>query len=201
MKKTEILKVRVDKETHAALMRHCKGTGQSPSWVLRKILEELIQGNKGGEQAAAASAEAWAGDEPRSIRPQHRRYPDCRAFIPDRTMAAAIPAPTLRDCAAGDALLQAVCGDHDQDQTPAPFPPRKYRVGRLRFFRRSQSHNMGEGGDLWRCVAACRHRCGVRNAAQGVVDVGFVAMSDLAIGPPANDPALPRRIKPSIPRR
>jgi hypothetical protein len=123
MKKTEILKVRVDKETHAALMRHCKGTGQSPSWVLRKILEELIQGNKGGRQAAAANAEAWAADE------SDGRYA--------RSIAAILIAEHLamtgrwqqqspnrhREVARlVDALLQAICGDHDQDQTPAPFP-------------------------------------------------------------------------------
>jgi hypothetical protein len=124
MKKTEILKVRVDKETHAALMRHCKGTGQSPSWVLRKILEELIQGNKGGEQAAAVSAEAWAGDEPNG------RYA--------RSIAAILIAEHLsltgrwqpqsphQHCEIArlvDALLQAVCGHHDPDRTPACFPP------------------------------------------------------------------------------
>lgn len=123
MKKTEILKVRVDKETHAALMRHCKDMGQSPSWVLRKILEELIQGNKGGQQAAGASAEAWAADEPNG------RYA--------RSIAAILIAEHLsmtgrwqqqspnrhREIARlVDALLQAICGDHDQDQTPAPFP-------------------------------------------------------------------------------
>jgi hypothetical protein len=122
MKKTEILKVRVDKATHAALMQHCKGTGQSPSWVLRKGLEELIQANKGGQQAAAACSEAWAGDE------QNGRYA--------RSIAAILVAEHLaltgrwqqqsphKNCEIArlvDALLQAICGDHDQGQTPAPF--------------------------------------------------------------------------------
>jgi predicted transcriptional regulator len=123
MKKTEILKVRVDKETHAALMQHCKGTGQSPSWVLRKILKELIQGNKGGQQAAAASAEAWAADE------SNGRYA--------RSIAAILIAQHM--CQTGrwqeeaahkhheiarlvDALLQTLCGDHDRSPTPASFP-------------------------------------------------------------------------------
>ena len=47
MKKTEILKVRVDKETHTALMRYCEGSKQSPSYVLRKVLGELIQEGNG----------------------------------------------------------------------------------------------------------------------------------------------------------
>jgi hypothetical protein len=47
MKKTEILKVRVDKETHTALMRYCEGNGQSPSSVLRRILSELIRESDG----------------------------------------------------------------------------------------------------------------------------------------------------------
>jgi predicted transcriptional regulator len=122
MKKTEILKVRVDKETHAALMQHCKGTGQSPSWVLRKVLEELIRRNKEGQQATAASAESWASDE------ANGRYA--------RSIAAILIAEHLsitgrwqqqsphnhREIARlVDALLQAICGDHE-DQTPGPFP-------------------------------------------------------------------------------
>jgi hypothetical protein len=124
MKKNEILKVRVDKETHAALMRHCQGMGQSPSWVLRKILEQLIQGNQGGQQAP--SAEAWAGDEPNG------RYA--------RSLAAILIAEHLsmtgrwqqqspnkhREIARlVDALLRAICDDQDQDQTPAPFPSKE----------------------------------------------------------------------------
>ncbi len=50
MKKTEILKVRVDKETHTALMRYCEGSKQSPSYVLRKVLGELIQEGNGAHK-------------------------------------------------------------------------------------------------------------------------------------------------------
>jgi antitoxin component of RelBE/YafQ-DinJ toxin-antitoxin module len=126
MKKTEILKVRVDKETHAALMRYCEGSRQSPSSVLRKILEELIQGNNGIPQADAGSSDAWARDERRG------QYA--------RSIAAILIAEHLsrtgrwQEQAAHkhheiarlvDALLQTLCGDHDQKPTPAPFPTEK----------------------------------------------------------------------------
>ncbi|MEO6781673.1 MAG: hypothetical protein ABI407_10660 [Bradyrhizobium sp.] len=126
MKKTEILKVRVDKETHAALMRYCAGSRQSPSYVLRKILEELIQGNKGVHQVPAGSSEACALDERRG------QYA--------RSIAAILIAQHLSQTGRWqeeaahkhreiarlvDALLQTLCGDYDQNQTPASFPTEK----------------------------------------------------------------------------
>ncbi len=125
MKKTEILKVRVDKETHAALMRYCAGSRQSPSYVLRKILEELIQGN-GVHQAVAGNSEACALDERRG------QYA--------RSIAAILIAQHLSQTGRWqeeaahkhreiarlvDALLQTLCGDHDQNQAPAAFPTEK----------------------------------------------------------------------------
>jgi hypothetical protein len=126
MKKTEILKVRADKATHTALMRYCEGSRQSPSYVLRKILEELIQGNNGAHQAAAGDSEARVLDERTG---QHAS-----------SIAAILIAQHLsqtgrwQEEAANkhreiarlvDALLQTLCGDHDRNQAPAPFPSEK----------------------------------------------------------------------------
>ena len=121
MKKTEILKVRVDKETHTALMRYCEGSQQSPSYVLRKVLGELIQEGNGAHGAVAGGSEA--GKEGRA------QYAGSIAAILiaehlSMTGRQQQQSPNkLREIAQlVDALLQAICGDPGQEPTPAPFP-------------------------------------------------------------------------------
>ena len=121
MKKTEILKVRVDKETHTALMRYCEGSKQSPSYVLRKVLGELIQEGNGPHGAVAGGSEA--GKEDRA------QYAGSIAAILiaehlSMTGRQQQQSPNrLREIARlVDALLQAICGDRDREPTPAPFP-------------------------------------------------------------------------------
>ena len=121
VKKTEILKVRVDKETHTALMRYCEGSKQSPSYVLRKVLGELIQEGSGAHGAVAGGSEA--GKEGRA------QYAGSIAAILiaehlSMTGRQQQQSPNkLREIAQlVDALLQAICGDPGQEPTPAPFP-------------------------------------------------------------------------------
>jgi len=115
MKKTEILKVRVDKETHTALMRHCQGNGQSPSSVLRKILGELIKESHGIRPKAASPQ----GEEDSS------RYAYGLAAILiaghlSLTRRAQQESPNRHHRIARlvDELLQTICGDEGQDPTP-----------------------------------------------------------------------------------
>lgn len=121
MKKTEILKVRVDKETHTALMRYCEGSKQSPSYVLRKVLGELIQQGSGAHGAVAGGSEAgkegraqYAGSIAAILIAEHLSMTGRQQQqSPNR----------LREIAQlVDALLQAICGDPGQEPTPAPFP-------------------------------------------------------------------------------
>lgn len=112
MKKTEILKVRVDKETHTALMRYCEGSKQSPSYVLRKVLGELIQegssgaGKEGRAQYAGSIAAILIAEHLSMTGRQQQQSPN-----------------RLREIGRlVDALLQAICGDPGQEPTPAPFP-------------------------------------------------------------------------------
>ena len=121
MKKTEILKVRVDKETHTALMRYCEGSKQSPSYVLRKVLGELIQEGNGAHGAVAGGSEAgkegraqYAGSIAAILIAEHLSMTGRQQQqSPNR----------LREIARlVDALLQAICGDRDQEPTPASFP-------------------------------------------------------------------------------
>jgi hypothetical protein len=121
VKKTEILKVRVDKETHTALMRYCEGSKQSPSYVLRKVLGELIQQGSGAHGAVAGGSEAgkegraqYAGSIAAILIAEHLSMTGRQQQqSPNR----------LREIAQlVDALLQAICGDPGQEPTPAPFP-------------------------------------------------------------------------------
>jgi hypothetical protein len=121
VKKTEILKVRVDKETHTALMRYCEGSKQSPSYVLRKVLGELIQEGSGAHGAVAGGSEAgkegraqYAGSIAAILIAEHLSMTGRQQQqSPNR----------LREIAQlVDALLQAICGDPGQEPTPAPFP-------------------------------------------------------------------------------
>jgi predicted transcriptional regulator len=120
MKKTEILKVRVDKETHAALMRYCEGSRQSSSYVLRAALtERFLEGNE-IHKAAAGNPAARKEERARFVRSiaailiaeqvsltghqQHSRHQP-------REVARLV-----------DALLGAISGDPDQEPpTPPPF--------------------------------------------------------------------------------
>ena len=61
MKKTEIVRVRVDSRTHTALVRHCRNTGQSLSTVLRNSLEESVRYSAGAGERTLP--EPFAGDE------------------------------------------------------------------------------------------------------------------------------------------
>jgi len=61
MKKTEILKVRVDAPTHDALMQYCRSIGQSPSDVLRKVLGELVK-EEGASDVLVRSPVSSASD-------------------------------------------------------------------------------------------------------------------------------------------
>jgi predicted trehalose synthase len=118
MKKTEILKVRVDQETHAALMRYCQDSRRSPSHVLREMLGQLVQEGNPVHGALAGNSEAAK---------------EARAHLA-RGIAAILLAEQLsmtgrqppRNKAREltrlvDALLQAVAGNHDQEPTPPPF--------------------------------------------------------------------------------
>jgi hypothetical protein len=67
MKKTEILKVRVDINTHTALMRHCQRTGQSPSCALRKMVEGLVEPSNQADEAQCNGSKLPASNEIRSI--------------------------------------------------------------------------------------------------------------------------------------
>ena len=121
MKKTEILKVRVDKETHTALMRYCEGSKQSPSYVLRKVLGELIQEGNGAHNAVASGSQAgkegraqYAGNIAAILIAEHLSMTGRQQQqSPNR----------LREIARlVDALLQAICGDPGQEPAPASFP-------------------------------------------------------------------------------
>src|SRR5579864_7961537 len=119
VKKTEILKVRVDKETHTALMRYCEGSKQSPSYVLRKVLGELIQ--EGNEAHGAVAGGSEAGKEGRA------QYAGSIAAILiaehlSMTGRQQQQSPNkLREIGRlVDALLQAICGDPAQEPTPFP---------------------------------------------------------------------------------
>jgi hypothetical protein len=68
MKKTEILRFRVDINTQTALTRHCQITGQSLSYVLRKSIESFIESNGPSNTADCMRSEFPASDETR------RRY-------------------------------------------------------------------------------------------------------------------------------
>jgi antitoxin component of RelBE/YafQ-DinJ toxin-antitoxin module len=43
MKKTEIVRVRIDSPTYSAYVQHCQNTGESLSTVLRKSLKAVIK--------------------------------------------------------------------------------------------------------------------------------------------------------------
>ena len=119
MKKTEILKVRVDKETHNALMRYCEGSKQSPSYVLRKVLGELIQ-----EGNAATNADASGSEAGKEATAQYARSIAAILIAEHVSLTGRLQQQSpnkLREIARlVDTLLQAICGD--QEPTPAPFP-------------------------------------------------------------------------------
>jgi hypothetical protein len=125
VKKTEILKVRVDKETHTALMRYCEGSKQSPSYVLRKVLGELIQeGNGSGNGAHGAVAGGSEGG--REGRAQYAGSIAAILIAEHLSMTGRQQQQSpnrLREIARlVDALLQAICGDPGQEPAPASFP-------------------------------------------------------------------------------
>jgi hypothetical protein len=122
MKKTEILKVRVDKETHTALMRYCEGNGQSPSSVLRKILGELIRESH-GIRLRAGNPEG----EQDSIRYAHGLAAILIAGHLSMTGRAQQQSPSRHHQIARlvDELLQIICGDDGQE------PRRRFSNGEM----------------------------------------------------------------------
>jgi len=58
MKKTEIVRVRIDSLTYDACVRHCQNTGESLSTVLRKSLKAAIQ--KGADTSETVLRESDA---------------------------------------------------------------------------------------------------------------------------------------------
>jgi hypothetical protein len=67
MKKTEIVRVRIDSPTYSACVRHCQNTGESLSAFLRKSLKAAIQnGADTGETVLRESGAAHGLDQTRA---------------------------------------------------------------------------------------------------------------------------------------
>jgi antitoxin component of RelBE/YafQ-DinJ toxin-antitoxin module len=68
MKKTEIVRVRIDSPTYSACVQHCQNTGESLSTVLRKSLKAVIK--KEVDTCEAVLRESDASHGPDQTRPE-----------------------------------------------------------------------------------------------------------------------------------
>jgi hypothetical protein len=68
VKKTEMLKVRIDAKSYAALMQYCEGSGQTASYVLRKALDQEFERlGTNSREAPFGDFDSWANDEMRAL--------------------------------------------------------------------------------------------------------------------------------------
>ena len=148
-------------------MRYCEGSKQSPSYVLRKVLGELIQEGNGPHGAVEVAPKP--GRKTELNRRQHCSHPDCRAFVHDRASAAAIPQQAARDCAARRCPPAGLCGDRHRRAAPRPFHPGNFQVPASRFFRRSRRRIW-----RWRDIAGRRRHDMPSRCISDDLSVGLV---------------------------
>jgi antitoxin component of RelBE/YafQ-DinJ toxin-antitoxin module len=118
MKKTEVLKFRVDAQTRAALQEYCRTTGLSPSHVVRNVVDEFTQMRSPAERVRPIDPQAH--DETVSARIIATLLIAHRVRNGDRHVQEN---QQLREVARlVDELLKALWGDQDAARSDRAIP-------------------------------------------------------------------------------